>query len=114
MPWCDVKKGLSRLSNSGARGLLLAAYLSGSVHAQLASGKQDPNPYAGWVSMLKVYRTLKMREGVKLPEVEALLARQDAGTLQAYAAAAVQRSADSLRRAYGQPGARQILTASQP
>lgn len=114
VPWCDVKKGLSTLSNSGARGLLLAAYLSGSVRAQLSAGKQDPNPYAGWVSMLKVYRALKMREGVKIPEVEGLLARQADGTLQAYAAAAVQRSSDTLRRTYGQPGSRQILTASQP
>ncbi len=112
VPWCDVKKGLSTLSNSGARGLLLAAYLSGSVHAQLTAGKQDPNPYAGWVSMLKVYRALKMREGVKIPEVEGLLARQADGTLQAFAAAAMQRSADTLRRTYGQPGSRQILTAS--
>jgi hypothetical protein len=114
VPWCDVKKGLSTLSNSGARGLLLAAYLSGSVHAQLATGKQDPNPYAGWVSMLKVYRALRMREGVKIPEVEGLLARQADGTLQAYAVTAMQRSADNLRRTYGRPGSKQILTASQP
>jgi flavin-binding protein dodecin len=112
VPWVDVKKGLATLSNSGARGLLLAAYLSGCVHSQLAAGKQDPNPYAGWVSMLKVYRALKMREGVKIPEVESLLAHQADGSLAAYAAGAMQRSADTLRRTYGQPAAKQILTAS--
>ena len=61
VPWCDVKKGLSELSNSGERGLLLAAYLSGCVKAQLLSGKQDPNPYPGWVAMLRVYHASRSR-----------------------------------------------------
>ena len=116
VPWCDVKKGISGLPHSGERGLLLAAYLAGSVKAQLQSGKQDPNPYPGWVAMLRVYRAVKMREGVTIPEVDSLLGRQMDGTLESYAAAAVQRSTDSLRRAYGPGGApRQIETdSSQP
>jgi hypothetical protein len=101
--WCDVKKGLSDLPNSGARGLLLAAYLAGSVKSQLQSGKHDPNPYPGWLAMLRVYRAVRMREGVTIPEVEPLLARQAAGTLEAYAADAVRRSAEALRRTYGSP-----------
>ena len=58
VPWCDLKKGLSELKNSSERGLLLGAYLAGSVKAQLETGKQDPNPYAGWVAMLKIYLSL--------------------------------------------------------
>ncbi len=117
VPWCDVKKGLSELSNSGERGLLLAAYLSGSVKAQLLSGKQDPNPYPGWVAMLRVYHALKVREGVRIPEVDALLARQADGTLEDYAAVALKRSNESLQRTYGAATApsKQIVTvASQP
>jgi hypothetical protein len=114
VPWCDVKKGIATLSNSGERGLLLAAYLSGSVKAQLDSGKQDANPYAGWVAMLRLYHSIKIREGVMIPEVDALMARQANGTLESYAAAAVQRSKDGLRQAYGPPvgPAKQIVTAS--
>ena len=110
VPWCDVKKGLADLPNSGDRGLLLAAYLSGSVRTQLETGKQDPNPLAGWTAMLRVYRNLKMREGVRIPEVEGLLAHEADGTLPAFAAEAVRRSAENLRRTYGPP--KQILAAS--
>ncbi len=107
VPWCDVKKGISELSNSGERGLLLAAYLSGCVKAQLGSGKKDPNPYAGWSAMLGVYRAMRLREAVTIPEVEALLARQVDGTLEAYAAEAARRSAESLRKKYGPPASGQ-------
>src|ERR1035438_7556330 len=68
VPWCDVKKGLQEVSGAGQRGLLLAAYVCGSVRAQLQSGKQDPNPLAGWVAMLRVYRAMRIREGVEIPE----------------------------------------------
>jgi hypothetical protein len=117
VPWCDVKKGLTAMPNSGERGLLLAAYLSGSVKAQLASGKQDPNPYPGWVAMLRLYHTMRIREDVRIPEIDALLAKQADGTLEAYAAAAVQRSTDALRKAYGQPEGSQrsiVTAATQP
>jgi hypothetical protein len=103
VPWCDVKKGLSELSNSGERGLLLAAYLSGCVKAQLATGRQDPNPFDGWTAMLRIYRAIKIREGVSIPEAEDLLTHQNDGSLQAYAADASQRSAERLRKAYGPP-----------
>jgi hypothetical protein len=114
VPWCDVKKGISTLSNSGERGLLLAAYLSGSVKSQLQSGLKDPNPYRGWVTMLHIYRTLRIQEGVKIPEIDVLLARQADGTLEAFAAQAVQKSAANLRKTYGAAGGtpKQIVTAS--
>ena len=70
VPWCDLSKGVAGVPSSGGRGLLLAAYLSGCVKAQLSSGRQDPNPYPGWVEMLRVYRVAKMREGTVIPEVE--------------------------------------------
>ena len=103
VPWCDVKKGLSESTRAGQRGLLLAAYVCGSVKAQLLSGKQDPNPLAGWVAMLRVYRAMKIREGVEIPEVDALLERQLNGSLEAYAAVALHRSTEGLRKAYGAP-----------
>jgi hypothetical protein len=104
VPWCDVRKGLPELSRSGERGILLAAYLSGCIKAQLLSGKPDPNPFPGWVSMLRVYRAMKIRDGVAVPEVEGLVARQADGTLEAYAAAALQRSREGLQKTYGAAG----------
>jgi len=99
--WCDVRKGIADMPHSGERGLLLAAYLSGCVKAQLASGGQDANPFEGWVAMLRLYRAIKVREGVTIPEAEALLSRQMDGTLRDYAAAALARSTEALRKAYG-------------
>jgi hypothetical protein len=101
VPWCDLRKGVAGVTGSGGRGLLLAAYLSGAVKAQLGAGRQDPNPYPGWVEMLRVYRVTKMREGIVVPEAEALLAKQMDGTLAAYAADAERRSIEALRRTYG-------------
>jgi hypothetical protein len=105
VPWLDVKKGISDLPHSGERGLLFAAYVASSVKAQLQAGKPDPNPYEGWVGMLRVYRALRAREGVRIPEAEQLLSRQLAGSLGAYAAGALARSTENLRRAYGAPKA---------
>jgi hypothetical protein len=101
VPWCDVSKGLGELPRSGERGILLAAYLSGCVKAQLAEGKPDPNPYPGWVAMLRVYRAMKVRDAVSVPEAEALLARQMDGTLETRAAAALQHSRERLQKTYG-------------
>jgi hypothetical protein len=114
VPWCDVRKGLPAVSRSGERGLLLAAYLSGCVKAQLVSGKPDPNPYPGWIAMLRVYRAMKVRDGVLVPEAEALLAREMDGTLESRAAAALQHSRESLQKTYGAAAGppRQIVTAS--
>jgi hypothetical protein len=114
VPWFDARRDLSDLPHTGERGVLLVAYLSGSVKAQLQSGKQDPNPYPGWVAMLRMYRALKIREGVAIPEVEALVAHQADGTLEAYAAEAVQRSRENLRKTYGAGAAqpKQLVTAS--
>lgn len=114
VPWLDVKKGLADLPQSGERGLLFAAYVGGSVKAQLAAGKQDPNPLEGWVSMLRVYRALRIREGVRIPEAEALLARQMDGTLAAYAAAALNKSNEGLRKSYGDPVGSAKVPAQQP
>jgi hypothetical protein len=104
VPWCDVKKGLADMPQSGERGLLFAAYVAGSIKAQLRSGKSNPNPYEGWVAMLQVYRSVRTREGIRIPEVEALLSRQIDGSLEAYAAVALGRSNQNLRKAYGEPG----------
>lgn len=112
VPWCDVKKGLADLPNSGERGLLLAAYLAGSVKAQLDSGRQNANPYPGWLAMLRIYRSVKIREGITIPEVEGLLARQIDGSLESYAGTAMQRSAETLRKKYGTTGPKAAVTAS--
>ncbi len=114
VPWCDLKKGVAGQPNSDARVLLFAAYLSGCVKAQLDSGKHDPSPFRGWVNMLRVYRTIKVREGITIPEVDQLLALEMKGSLEAFAAEAVKRSTESLRKTYGSPsdGARQMVASA--
>jgi hypothetical protein len=116
VPWLDAGGDLAAVARSGERGVLLVAYLSGSIRAQLESGRQDPNPYPGWVAMLRLYHALKIREGVAIPEIDVLAARQMDGTLESYAASAVERSRESLRRTYGTGGSRtkQVVAASQP
>jgi hypothetical protein len=101
VPWCDLRRGVAGVTSSEGRALLLAAYLSGGVKAQLLSGKQDANPYPGWIAMLRVYRIAKMREGVAIPEIERLLAKQMDGSLEAYALDTEHRSIEALRRTYG-------------
>lgn len=101
VPWCDVKKGLADNPNAGQRGLLLAAYVSGCIRAQFLSGRQDPNPLPGWVAMLRVYRAMRVSEGTRIPEVEALLARQVDGSLESFAAEALKRSTERLKGKYG-------------
>ncbi len=115
VPWCDTGKGLPEVSRSGERGLLLAAYLSGCVKAQLIAGRPDPNPYPGWLTMLRVYRAMKSRDGVCVPEAEALLARQADGTLEVRASAALEHSRERLQKTYGSADGgppRPIVTAS--
>jgi len=107
VPWCDLKKGLPPNPTAGQRGLLLAAYVSGCVSAQLQSGRQDPGPLEGWLAMLRVYRAMRATEGASIPEVEELLARQVNGSLGAYASDAHRRSLEHLRGRYGAPQAPQ-------
>ncbi len=116
VPWLDTGTDPAAVARSGERGVLLVAYLSGAVRAQLQSGRQDPNPYPGWIAMLRLYRGIKIREGTSIPEVDALVARQINGTLESYAAAAVQSSRDSLRRTYGTGvgQAKQVVASAQP
>jgi hypothetical protein len=104
VPWCDVKKGLADLPHSGERGLLLAAYLAGSVDAQLKAGSANANPYAGWVHLIPVYRAMKARQGVEIPEIERLLALQASDGLAGYAALTEQKSVERLRKLYGGSG----------
>jgi hypothetical protein len=104
VPWCDVKRGMADLPHSGERGLLLAAYLAGSIRAQLAGGATDSSPYAGWVHMITVYRAMKTRQGVDIPEIDRLVALQASGGLARYAAQAEEMSVQRLKKLYGGTG----------
>lgn len=104
--WVDTSRGLSQVSLTGEQGLLLATYLAGEVKAQLAAGAPDPNPFAGWTAMLRVYRSLKLRQGVKISAIEPLLSSQAEGNLKALADQALARDQQALSRAYGGAGAK--------
>jgi len=122
VPWCDVKTGMADLPHSGERGLLLAAYLAGSIRSQLKTGSADSNPYDGWVHMIAVYRAMKNREGVQIPEIEHLVELQSSGSLARYAALTEQKSIDRLKQRYGgtgtaptrRPSAAALASASPP
>ena len=90
--WCDVKRGVNGMANSGERGLIFAAYLSGEIKAQLSTQQHDPNPYAGWVSALRLYKALKVRDNLKIAELDVLAAKQQDASLEAFAADAAKRS----------------------
>jgi hypothetical protein len=98
--WCDVKKGVDGMSHGGERGLLFAAYVAGSVKAQLASGKPDANPYEGWVSAIKLYKGLRARDGLRISELDTLSAKMADGSLEAFAADAQKRALARLESDY--------------
>jgi hypothetical protein len=95
-----VRKGVDGMAHSGERGLLFAAYLSGAIRSQLTTGHTDPNPYAGWVSALRLYKGLKAKDNLRIAELDVLLQKQQDNTLEAYAAEAAKRSVARLDASY--------------
>lgn len=64
--------------------LLLAGYIAGNARAQLRSGIKADDIYAGTAGVLQVYRSIKQRFHVVVPEVEKLLAMEARGELKAH------------------------------
>jgi hypothetical protein len=105
VPWCDVKKGLDepaefRRARPAPRGLPLRQR-EGPAHL----GKAGPQSLFRLGRDARLYHTMRIREDVRIPEIENLMAKQADGTLETYAVDAVRRSTEKLRKTYGQPDA---------
>jgi hypothetical protein len=80
LPWVqtDVPAGEAR-----ARMLLMAVYFAGDIKSQLRKGRPADDPYAGWVAVIRAYRQFRQKQpDLLIPEVEALIRKDRAGTLR--------------------------------
>ncbi|HUB67656.1 MAG TPA: hypothetical protein VL981_09245 [Candidatus Methylacidiphilales bacterium] len=81
-PWMKKKDA----PDADTRGMLLAAYVAGNLDAQLKSGKNSDDVYAGWLQVLATYaQLLAINPAAKISEVEELKNKEADGKLQAYA-----------------------------
>jgi len=67
--------------------LLLTVFVSGDVRSQLDSGKNADDSYAGLKEVFRVYRDMQQKQAnLKLPEIDALIEKDKAGTLKPFLA----------------------------
>jgi len=95
LPWVqtDVPEAEARV-----RALLMAAYFAGDIKSQLDKRRPADDPYSGWLAAIKAYRQiLKKQPDMVVPEMEDLMAKQQAGTLKA-AAEKLRREQDEEER----------------
>ncbi|MBC8104953.1 MAG: hypothetical protein H7Z14_00050 [Anaerolineae bacterium] len=73
--------------------VLTTAFVAGNVKAQLDSGKNADDPYAGLLSAIKVYEKLRAADAsIKVPELDEMIALEKKGELKAWAEKAAQGS----------------------
>ena len=88
LPWvlADVPE-----SEAKVRALLMAVYFAGDIKSQLEKRQPEDDPYRGWLAVIKAYRQIRRKQPeVVIPEVEELIRKEQAGTLQ--------QEAEELRR----------------
>ena len=67
--------------------LLMAVFVAGDVRSQLDSGKNADDSYAGLQEVFRIYREMQQNQaGLKLPEIDALIEKDKAGTLKPFLA----------------------------
>lgn len=88
-----VEINLGYLPWSGDRDLprgsqmLLAAFVAGNLRAQIQKGSSQPDPYAGALAVIRVYRELsKQVPDFKIPKVEEFISMERRGVLRSYVA----------------------------
>jgi hypothetical protein len=65
------------------RALLMAVYFAGDIKSQLEKRRPEDDPYRGWLAVIKAYRQIRRKQlDVVIPEVEELIRKEQAGTLQ--------------------------------
>ena len=85
-------KALPFLSNKNLtvqeNAILIGAFLAGNVDSQLLRGQKKDDPYAGDLQVIETYRAMqKKKPHFSVPEIEKLIALEEAGKLKAYLAA---------------------------
>jgi hypothetical protein len=66
-----------------ARIMLMAVYFAGDIKSQLQKGRPADDPYAGWLAVIRAYRQFRRKQpDLVIPEVEALIRKDRAGTLR--------------------------------
>jgi hypothetical protein len=79
MPWVNLKPAPKY---SGA---LMTAFVAGNVKSQLDSGKNADDPYAGLLSVFKVYDKLREKDkDFKVAQIDELIAKEKSGELKAW------------------------------
>ena len=69
-----------------SRKILLGAFFGGNIRAQLNGQKAGDDLYEGWVLALHAYREIqKKKPNIVVPEIDALVAKQEKGELKLYA-----------------------------
>jgi len=67
--------------------ILMAAYIGGVAKAQLHGHNTVESPYDGWILAIRAYRQMQRRKPeIVVPEIDALVAKQEKGELPSYAA----------------------------
>ncbi len=70
-------------SESMVRAMLTAAYFAGDIKSQLARRRTEDDPYSGWLAAIRAYRQIRRKQPeVTVPEIEELIAMEQAGTLK--------------------------------
>lgn len=80
LPWvqADVPEPEAKV-----RELLMAVYFAGDIKSQLEKRRPEDDPYRGWLAVIKAYRQIRRKQPeVVIPEVEELIRKEQAGTLQ--------------------------------
>jgi hypothetical protein len=70
-------------SEATVRAMLMAAYFAGDIKSQLERRRAEDDPYRGWLAVIKAYRQIRQKQPeVMIPEVEELVKKEQAGTLE--------------------------------
>ena len=65
------------------RAMLMAAYFAGDIKSQLEKRRAEDDPYRGWLAVIKAYGQIRQKQPeVVIPEVEELVKKEQAGTLE--------------------------------
>jgi hypothetical protein len=65
------------------RAMLMAVYFAGDIKAQLEKRRAEDDPYRGWLAVIKAYRQIRQKQPeVVIPEIDELVKKEQAGTLE--------------------------------
>ena len=68
---------------AAARMMLMAVYFAGDIKSQLQKRRAEDDPYSGWLAAIRGYRLMRKKQpGLVIAEIEELIKKEAAGTLQ--------------------------------